>query len=76
MIPKFETGNFIYIYKILYVPNIKKHLLLIKEIRKSTKARFKLVKLRVYVNLAIETNIDVTFFDVITNERWRKAMKE
>jgi hypothetical protein len=39
-------------------------------------AWFKLVKLRVYVNLANETNIDITFFDVITNERWRKAMKE
>jgi hypothetical protein len=26
--------------------------------------------------LANETNVDITFFDVITNERWRKAMKE
>ncbi len=26
--------------------------------------------------MANETNVDITFFDVITNERWRKAMKE
>jgi hypothetical protein len=69
MIAKFKTGKIKNIFKILYVPNIKKHLLSIKKIRKSTKAWFKLVKLRVYVNLANETNIDITFFDVITNER-------
>lgn len=76
MIANFKIGEIKNIFKIFYVPNIKKNLLSIKEIRKSTKAQFKLVKLRVYVNLANETNVDITFFDVITNERWRKATKE
>ncbi len=76
MIPKFKTRKIKYIFKIFYVWNIKKNLLLIKEIKRPTKTQFKLVKLRVYVNLANETNVDITFFDVITNERWRRAMKE
>jgi hypothetical protein len=76
MIAKFKIGEIKNIFRIFYVPNIKKNLLLIKEIRKSTRALFKLVKLKVHVNLANETNVDITSFDVITNERWRKATKE
>lgn len=62
--------------KIFYIPNIKKNLLSIKKIRRSPISQLKLIKLKYYVKLANEINVDITFFDVVTNERRRKTMKE
>jgi hypothetical protein len=41
----------------------------VQEPKRSTKAQFKPIKLRDYIDLIDESNIDITFFDVIIGDR-------
>lgn len=41
----------------------------VQEPKRSTKAQLKPIKLKDYINLTYESNIDITFFDAIIDDR-------